>query len=201
MPVPVRMPHDAGDGLTTARLVLRRYTLDDLPSLVAINADPEVMRYLGGVMTPEQSRAFLDARMLNYYDVHRGFGIWLTSLRETGETVGMHCLNHIHGEPLIQVGYRIERAHWGRGYATEMSLALMLYGFIRKRLELITAITDLDHVVSQRVLTNVGLHRVGDRLFPHPNLVKSGPLAYFECHRAAWLGHFAAGLDPEGIPA
>lgn len=201
MSLAAHMPADAGDGLSTARLVLRRYTRADLPSLVAMNADPAVMRYLGGALTQEQSQAMLEQRILAYYDQHPGFGIWVTSLRSSGEVIGMHCLNHIHGEPLIQVGYRIARAHWGQGYATEMALALMLYGYTRKDLEVISAITDLDHVVSQRVLSNIGLTRQPDRLFPHPNLASSGPLAYFESRRADWLAAFAPAIDRQGMPA
>ncbi|MDP3293608.1 MAG: GNAT family N-acetyltransferase [Nevskia sp.] len=197
MSLTTAMPADAGDGLSTARLVLRRYTQADLPSLIAMNADPAVMRYLGGVLTAEQSQAMYEQRITAYYGQHPGFGIWVTSLRVSSEIIGMHCLNHIHGEPLIQVGYRIAQVHWGQGYATEMALALMLYGYTRKNLEVISAITDLDHGVSQRVLGNIGLTRLADRQFPHPNLVSSGPLAYFESRRADWLAAFA----PQGMPA
>lgn len=197
----VHLPADAGDGLSTARLVLRRYTEADLPQLIAMNADPAVMRHLGGVLTPEQSRAMYEQRIMAYYGQHPGFGIWVTSLRSTGEVIGMHCLNHIHGETLIQVGYRIIKAHWGQGYATEMARALLLYGYQQKHLDVITAITDLDHLASQRVLSNIGLKRGADRLFLHPNLVSGGPLAYFESHRADWLAAFAPGIEPQGMPA
>ncbi len=104
--VPVVMPPDAGDGLSTARLRLRRYTSDDLAGLVRLNSDPEVMRYLGGIASPEKTRTMLENRILHYYDANPGLGVWATLLRDSGECVGFHLLNHVQGETLIQVGYR-----------------------------------------------------------------------------------------------
>jgi ribosomal-protein-alanine N-acetyltransferase len=181
---------DAGDGLCTRRLRLRRFTAEDVGLVAELNADPEVMRYLGGALTPEQSRAWFQGRILDYYTANPGLGVWATELREGGDCVGMHVLNHIQGEPLIQVGYRLFRRHWGQGYATEMSLALLRYGYTWMGLSSIAAITSLDNVVSQRVLLKAGLRRQGERSFPHPALAVSGPLAWFERSAQDWLAEY-----------
>lgn len=199
------LPKDAGAGLSTARLVLRRYTMADLPSLVALNADAEVMRYLGGPTTAEATRQMLESRILRYYEDHPGFGVWVTQLRATGEVIGFHLLNHIQGESLIQVGYRLARPYWGQGYATEMSVALLEYGFVRHRLQQIVGITHPDNAGSQHVLRKVGLQQRADRAFAHPAYAALGPLSFFERDAASWLAE--RGINPntvslvDGVPS
>ncbi len=178
---------DAGDGLLSARLSLRRFTLADLPLLTELNADPEVMRHLGGVNSPQQTRTMLEGRIIAYYSAHPGLGVWATLLRGSGECVGFHLLNHIQGEQHIQVGYRLFRRYWGQGYATEMSLALLRYGYTQLGLPTIVAIADLENHASQRTLLKAGLHRHGERSFPHPAYAPFGPLAWFERSAQDWL--------------
>ena len=185
--------NDAGlDGLSTARLQLRRFRLDDEGFLGALHSNPEVMRYMGGVKTVEQNRALLENRILRYYDEHPGLGVWLTSERGSGQTVGFHLLNNIQGETLIQVGYCLLPAYWGKGYATEMCRALLAYGFETLKLPRLHAITDLGNTGSQQVLLKSGLRRNGERFFPHPAYAASGPMAYFEREAADWRSTAAA---------
>jgi RimJ/RimL family protein N-acetyltransferase len=169
------------------RLSLRRFTLGDLDLLDALNSDTEVMQYMGGVKTREETEKMLRNRILAYYDEHPGMGVWATLERSTGACIGMHLINHIQGEEFIQVGYVLFREYWGRGYATEMSIALLRYGFAELELPRIVAITDLANTGSQHVLLKSGLHRNGERAFAHPAYVKAGPLAWFERDRAEWL--------------
>ena len=183
---------DAGDGLLSERLSLRRFTLADLPLLTELNADPEVMRYLGGVNSPQQTRTMLEGRIIEYYGAHPGLGVWATLLRDSGECIGFHLLNHIQGEKHIQVGYRLFRRHWGLGYATEMSLALLRYGYTQLGLPTIVAIADLENHASQRALLKSGLHRRGERSFPHPAYAAFGPLAWFERCAQDWLAEHKA---------
>jgi len=178
---------DAGEGLLSERLLLRRFTLADLPLLTVLNADPVVMRYLGGVETPEQTLAMLRGRILDYYQANPGLGVWATLLRAGGECIGFHLLNHIQGESLIQVGYRLFPRYWGYGYATEMSVALLRYGYAQLKLPYITAVTALDNEASQRVLLKAGLKRHGERSFAHPAYAPYGPLAWFERTAQDWL--------------
>jgi ribosomal-protein-alanine N-acetyltransferase len=178
---------DARDSLTTDRLELRRFTMDDLDLLDRLYSDPEVMRYVGGTKTREQTEALLKSRVLEYYEQHPGLGMWATLERATGACIGTHLLNHIQGETYIQVGYVLFEQYWGRGYATEMTIAILRYGFTELALPEIFAITDLPNVASQRVLQKAGLERKGERSFPHPAYAKSGMLAWFEAHAERWL--------------
>lgn len=176
----------ATDTLESERLQVRRFTLDDLDFFARLLGDPAVGRHLGGVKDRAAAELTLRTRGLDYYDQHPGLGMWATVERATGRAVGFHVLNHIHGEPDIQVGYALSQDAWGQGYAMEMSVRLLRYGFEALELPVICAITTLDNTASQRVLLKAGLTRQGERTFAHPALAGSGPMAWFEAHRATW---------------
>ena len=134
--------HEHAGWLRSARLALRRFTPADLEFLHGLYADPAVARFLGGVKSRGECEIMLHERVLAYYDEHPGLGVWLTCARDSGAAVGLHLLNHIRGETHIQVGYVLATPYWGHGYATEMSRALLHYGFSVRGLQQITAITD-----------------------------------------------------------
>jgi RimJ/RimL family protein N-acetyltransferase len=183
--------NDAGlEGLETARLKLRRYTPDDEALLLRLNSDATVMRYLGGPLDAEANRQVLHGRILRYYQEHPGLGVWATLIKETGECAGFHLLNHVQGETCIQVGYRLYPQHWGCGYATEMSIGLLRYGFADLGLPLLMANAHIDNLASQKALLKSGLHRKGECHYPHPAYANFGKLAYFERSREDWLGAF-----------
>ena len=173
--------------LATERLALRRITADDLDWLADLYTDADVARYVGGTKTRAEIADMLEVRILQYYDAHPGLGIWMTSDRATGAPLGLHLLNHIQGESLIQVGYVLSKPAWNRGIATEMARALLRYGFVDLALPRIVAITTLENRASQRVLLKIGLHRNGERAFPHPAYASAGPMAWFERDAADWL--------------
>lgn len=174
------------DSLTTDRLALRRFTTGDLDLLVRLHTDIRVMRHAGGVQTREQSQELLTTRFLAYYEQHPGLGVWATLERSTGDCVGLHLLNHVRGESFIQVGYLLYPEYWGRGYATEMAVRVLRYGFETLGLPQIVAITALENTASQRVLRKAGLLRQPDRHLADP-AYQPGPLAWFERDAADWL--------------
>jgi RimJ/RimL family protein N-acetyltransferase len=173
--------------LTTARLGLRPFARDDADFLAALYADPDVTRYLGGTKDRARTEALLQERILDYYEMHPGLGIWLTIERATGARIGFHLLNHIQGESIVQVGFTLDKASWGRGYATEMARAVLRYGFAELELPSIAGMASLGNTASQSVLQKIGLRRRGERAFPHPAYAAEGPMAWFERGRDEWL--------------
>jgi RimJ/RimL family protein N-acetyltransferase len=133
-------------------------------------------------------------RILRYYDEHPGLGIWATIERSTGRRVGWYNLNHIQGESIVQVGFTLDRAAWGQGFATEMAVALLRYGFVDLALPSIAGMADRQNLASQRVLEKIGLRRNGERAFPHPAYAAAGPMAWFEREAADWLREHAISL-------
>jgi RimJ/RimL family protein N-acetyltransferase len=172
--------------LTTPRLALRRVTPDDLDWLAALYSDPDVMRYLGGVKDRTKAEEILNTRILQYYDEHPGFGVWMTVERATGTRLGCHLLNHIRGESIVQVGFTLEKSAWGKGFGTEMASAVLRYGFVDMKVPRIAGMASRQNHASQRVLMKIGLERRGERAFPHPDYASEGPMAWFEREAADW---------------
>jgi ribosomal-protein-alanine N-acetyltransferase len=173
--------------LTTERLALRRFTPDDIDWLAELYSDTDVTRYLGGVKTRPQIEEMLHTMILDYYDQHPGLGIWLTVERATETCVGLHLLNHVRGESIIQVGFTLAKSAWGKGYGTEMASAVLRYGFVDRKLPRIAGIASLQNHASQHVLTKIGLERRGERAFVHPAYAAEGPLAFFEREAEEWI--------------
>ncbi|MCX4469705.1 GNAT family N-acetyltransferase [Micromonospora sp. NBC_01655] len=155
--------------LETARLRLRRFTEADADALVELDSDPAVMRYLtGGRPTlAEVVRAEVLPRLLTGYDRHPGMGRWAATDRATGSFLGWFALDAEAGDASrggtagqAELGYRLRRAGWGRGLATEGSRALVRYGFTTLGLRRIWAETMAVNVASRRVLEKAGLRYV-----------------------------------------
>jgi RimJ/RimL family protein N-acetyltransferase len=180
--------------LTTGRLGLHRLSSADLEWLTNLETDPDVMRHLGGSKLASEVDEMLRVRVLEYYDAHPGLGIWKTVERSTNLPVGIHILNHIQGESVVQVGFVLFRSAWGRGYATEMGRALVRHAFGTLGLPWIAGITTLGNEASQRALQKIGLRRNGERRFSHPAYAFAGPMAWFERDRDGWLADY--GVEP-----
>lgn len=156
--------------LETDRLVLRRFTVDDLDDLVDLDSDPAVMWHLtGGRPTPpEEVRDEVLPGLLAYYDRGDAFGFWAAVDQRTGTFLGwFHFRPYPGGPPAgsplrygIELGYRLRRMAWGRGYATEGSRALIRKGFTELGVERVYAETMAVNTASWRVMEKAGLRHV-----------------------------------------
>jgi RimJ/RimL family protein N-acetyltransferase len=182
--------------LETARLRLRTATAGDVDHLYALNGDPEVMRYLtGGAGTPrEQIRDRVIPFWLGLYDRYDGFGYWVAEIRDSGEFLGWFHLRPDTGDG-AELGYRLCRAGWGQGYATEGSLALIRKGFTELGVTRVFAHTMTVNAGSRRVLEKCGL--VLTRTFrsdavPAIDGAEQGEVEY-ALTRADWLAGAGSG--------
>jgi RimJ/RimL family protein N-acetyltransferase len=160
--------------LETDRLVLRRFTETDVDALVALDADREVMRFInGGTPTPrEVIQSDVLPRFLQYYERYPGFGFWAAIEKSTGEFLGWFHLRPAEsdGPDRAELGYRLGRAAWGTGYATEGSRALIEKGFTELGLRRVYATTMTVNVASRRVMEKAGLSlvRTFHESWPYP---------------------------------
>lgn len=139
----------------TQRLLLREFEPADAETFYDLNLDPEVMRYTGDVAfaSVEASRQFI-----HNYPAYResGFGRWSVVLRKTGICIGWCGLKR-HPGGMVDLGYRLARAQWNRGYATEASRACLDYGFTTLKLGEIVGRTARANLASIRVLEKIGM--------------------------------------------
>jgi RimJ/RimL family protein N-acetyltransferase len=155
--------------LETERLRLRRFTLADADLLVDLDSDPEVMRFITyGQPTPRS--AYVDTylpRWLAIYDAQPGLGYFAADRRDTGEFLGwFHLRNDRIEAAYVELGYRLRRAAWGHGYATEGARALVQHGFTRAGAERVSARTLAGNRASRKVMEKCGLRYAGDFVYP-----------------------------------
>ncbi|MFD8599433.1 GNAT family N-acetyltransferase [Kitasatospora sp. NPDC059646] len=157
--------------LTTPRLLLRQWEDGDLDRWAELNADPEVRRHLGPVMTREQSAGSLAAFREELAD--RGWGWWAVRLRAEGTFLGFAGLDPVDEEtPFdgVEAGWRLHPDSWGRGYATEAARAVLRYGFEELALPEILALIAAANAPSRAVAERLGMTRDPSRDFDDPAL-------------------------------
>ncbi len=150
--------------IETNRLRLRMWRGEDLAAYARMCADPEVMRHLSGVMTREQSDEQV-ARFVRHWE-ERGFGLWAAEHKADGAFIGfvglLYSEDWPEGEHKTEVGWRLDRAYWNRGLATEGARASLRYGFEELGLGRIISITLPQNAASRRVMEKAGLTLRGE---------------------------------------
>nr|WP_269809733.1 GNAT family N-acetyltransferase [Kineosporia rhizophila] len=148
---------------------MRQWKDSDRDAFFALNSDPEVRRFFPTTQTREQSDQALDT-IRQHIDEH-GWGLWAAELRETGEVVGPIGLWPMPGwftENAVEVGWRVAKAHWGKGYAPEAGRAALAYAFGELKLPQVVSMTTVTNEPSQRVMRKIGLTRDPADDFEHP---------------------------------
>ncbi|MCZ7573383.1 MAG: GNAT family N-acetyltransferase [Ardenticatenaceae bacterium] len=163
--------------LETERLVLRRFTAADAEKLFDLDSDPEVMRFLsGGTPTPRDViQNDILPRFLRYDERFPGYGFWAAIEKATGDFLGWFSFRPSEGAPdEVRLGFRLRRAAWGKGYATEGSRALIRKGFTELGAQRVVATTYQDNLASRRVLEKVGMTLVRSFRLTPEDLVGTG---------------------------
>ena len=147
--------------LETPRLTVRQFTEDDIDNLFSLNSDPEVMRYLtGGRPTPraEIRDQIIPFHLAVYQRLDR-LGTWAAESAATAEFLGWFHLRPgpDHDITNVELGYRLRRSTWNKGYATEGSCALITMGFADLGVERVFAHTMTVNTASRRVMEKCGL--------------------------------------------
>jgi len=164
--------------LRTDRLLLRPWREADLEPFSALNADPAVMEHFARPLDGPESDAFV-ARIMAHF-AREGFGFWAVEAPGAAPLVGLVGLARPAFEapftPCVEIGWRLAREHWGKGYATEAARAALRYGFEQLSLDEIVAFTVPGNVRSRAVMERIGMTRSADDDFDHPSLPEGHPL-------------------------
>lgn len=177
--------------LVTPRLVLRNWRDDDLPEFAAMNADPRVMAYFPRTYDRAESDGLV-AR-IHEHMARRGFGLWAVEAPGTAPFIGFTGLWTPDFEapftPCVEIGWRLARRFWGRGYATEAAHESLRFGFEMLRREEIVSYAVTANARSRRVMERIHMARDPAGDFDHPKLPEGSPLrrhVLYRLSRADW---------------
>ena len=164
-----------GDGravIATDRLILRDWTESDLAPFAEMNACPQVCEFLSRTLSKEQSDTFV--RNIADHFRGNGYGLYALEVKASGTFIGFTGLSvpsfAAHFMPTVEIGWRLARAYWGQGYATEAAKAVIAHGFDRLGLREIVSFTVPANMRSRAVMEKIGLRRDGRDDFDHPKL-------------------------------
>lgn len=152
--------------LETPRLFLRRFTAseEDAALLLQLNSDPEVLQYLHEPLLHdlEHAHQVLTNVLLPQYELN--LGRWAMHLKEDGRFLGWCGLKWLADREEVDLGYRLQKQFWGRGYATEAAGASIEHGFEMLSLHRIVGRAHVHNAASANVLKKVGMKYLRDEI-------------------------------------
>lgn len=174
--------------LQTDRLLLREWRAEDRDPFAALNADAEVMRHFRSTLTRDESDSLADGAAAHL--VEHGWGLWAVEVISTGTFIGFTGLNRpsfdAHFTPAIEVGWRLARAAWGFGYATEAARAAVDVAFDPVGglgLAEVVSFTTVDNARSRAVMRRLGMTHDPADDFDSPSLPPGHPQRPHVLHR------------------
>lgn len=194
----------ARSGRRAGRVVLRRWRPEDLEPFAALNADPAVVEHLPGPLSRAESDALVE-RIEAHHERH-GFGLWAVEVADGGRLHGRLAgftglavpgfeppFAHL-ARPCVEVGWRLARAAWGHGYATEAAGEALRVAFDELGLPEVVSFTVPANLRSQAVMRRLGMTYDATSDFAHPRLPADSPLSRHVLHRIdadAWRARAA----------
>ena len=177
--------------LATPRLALRQWRDADLAPIAALNADPEVMRYMPRCLERSESDAL--AGRYRARIAERGWDLWALERRDDGTFVGALGLTvatfPAPFAPCLEIAWRLAKGQWGQGLATEAAAAVLRFGFQTLALEEVLAFTVPANRRSRAVMQRLGMRHDLAADFEHPRLAHGHPLrphVLYRLRRADW---------------
>ena len=174
--------------LATQRLLLRGWREADRQPFAALNADPVVMEHFPAPLTGEESDLLADRIAAGLGE--RGWGLWAVEVTDPAGPVpfiGFVGLSPVgfeaHFTPSVEIGWRLAREHWGRGYATEAARAVLAWARRHLEVEEIVSFTVTANERSRAVMRRLGMGHDPADDFDHPRLDPASPLCRHVLYR------------------
>lgn len=188
--------------LKTERLRLRQWKQDDLPPFAEMSADPGVMKYFLSTLTREESEVW--ARRCQTLISERGWGLWALESKNSGKFLGVVGLHAVDPKfpfaPGVEVGWRLAREEWGKGYASEAARAALDFAFGTLGLDEVCSFTTVSNRRSQAVMKRLGMVDTG-RNFDHFKVPAGHPLREHVLYRISknrWDGDHERAVASDG---
>jgi ribosomal-protein-alanine N-acetyltransferase len=171
--------------IETDRIILRAWKESDKKPFALMNADPEVMRYFPKMLNEGESDAL--AARIERQMAQFGYGLWAAQEKASGGFMGFIGFNYTDFEsdftPCVEIGWRLAKAFWDRGYATEGAKACLAYGFGTLGLRDVYSFTSALNTRSEKVMRKIGMTKVKD--FSHPKIDPANELCPHVLYRIA----------------
>lgn len=159
------------------RLILRQWKESDYPIFAKMNSCDAVMEYFPNKLTEIESNLF--AEKLFKLISERGWGLWALEIKDTNEFIGFAGLHQIPKQlsfsPAIEIGWRLIKEAWGKGYATEAANKILEVAFKELGINEIVSITSVVNKRSKAVMERIGLKNTFEN-FQHPLIENGSPL-------------------------
>lgn len=164
--------------LETGRLILRNWLKEDFAPFAAMNADPQVMEFFPACLSRTESDSL--ARRISARLQERGWGLYAVESKATGDFLGFTGLS-VPGfaapfTPCVEIGWRLARAAWGQGLATEAAQAVAHFAFSGLALPELVSFTSVGNFRSRRVMEKLGMTHAPEDDFDHPGIPEGHPL-------------------------
>jgi RimJ/RimL family protein N-acetyltransferase len=162
--------------IETARLRLRDWRDEDIAPFGVVNADPEVANWLGGPLSAEQNFALV-TRLRNRAREH-GFTFWALETLDGAFLGACGMIPAADDLPIrrgVEIGWRMARSAWGKGYATEGAQATLTHAWSLGLPE-VQATTTVNNLRSRAVMERIGMAYEPKGDFLHPRLAVDHPL-------------------------
>ncbi len=163
--------------IQTKRLLLRQWRQEDLPIFARLNKDPVVMAYYPSILSTEESNVLAE-KLVNLIS-ERGWGFWAVESVRHKSFVGFVGLNEPTYElsvtPCVEIGWRLSKEYWGKGYATEAAKASLNIAFRRLHLKEVYSFTSVLNQKSRAVMERLNMVNTKSN-FTHPRIPQNSPL-------------------------
>lgn len=148
----------------TPRLFLRRFTEADALLIYKLNSDPEIVKYVHEPVLENEAQAkkILTDFILPQYKLN--LGRWAIHTKADYEFIGWCGLKYIKETGIIDLGYRLLKTAWGKGYATEAAQCTLIYGLRDLKIKVITGMAHVENIASIKVLEKIGMKFTGDEI-------------------------------------
>lgn len=162
--------------LNTDRLILRQWTEKDFEPFAKICGDKEVMEFFPSTLTEEESNN-MGHRIKSLIE-ERGWGFWAIEIPNKESFIGFVGLHtpkvSLPFSPCVEIGWRLSKTHWGKGYATEAAKESLKFAFTTLNLDEVVSFAAIANVRSQAVMQKIGMSDTG-RNFMHPDIESTHP--------------------------
>jgi RimJ/RimL family protein N-acetyltransferase len=161
--------------IETIHLIVKPPSFEEVELVYKLDSDPDVMRFIGNGLPRTQAESlYWYEKSIKHYEKY-GFSFGLVFEKSTNEFVGRAGISYNaydDTQPDIEIGYRLYKKFWNKGYATELALALLQWGFQSLKIQKLCGFAQPDNLASRRVLEKIGMKFVGRDTYGEDEVVR-----------------------------